>query len=422
MYVVSNKIYCFEGYTLDLRRGCLRCARNEIELRPKSFNLLRYLVENAGRLVSKDELIAAVWPSVVVTDDSLARCMSDVRLALGDSDQRMIKTVPRRGYVFEASVSEPAAVTESTPQPVTIPAQKRGPEQAGLEQRPAECRQLTVMACEFVGLAVLSARLDPEDLRAVTAACQRYCTEIIGQYQGYVAYCHGDGMLVYFGYPDAHEQDAENAVRAGLALIGSSVPLGTGLGVDVLFRVGMASGVVIIGDEPAAGGAIQHAVIGETLNVAARLQAIASAGTLIIADGTRRLVGGLFEYRDLGRLMLEGLAEPARAWQVLGPSGLDSRFEALRTATTPLIGRDEELELLLRRWRQSAHGEGRVVLLSGEPGIGKSRLAVELQEQLQAELHTHLGHFCSPHHQDSALFPIISRLEREAGFQRGDKS
>ena len=173
-------------------------------------------------------------------------------------------------------------------------------------------------------MAVLSARLDPEDLRAVTAACQRYCTEIIGQYQGYVAYCHGDGMLVYFGYPDAHEQDAENAVRAGLALIGSSVPLGTGLGVDVLFRVGMASGVVIIGDEPAAGGAIQHAVIGETLNVAARLQAIASAGTLIIADGTRRLVGGLFEYRDLGRLMLEGLAEPARAWQVLKLFGRSS--------------------------------------------------------------------------------------------------
>jgi hypothetical protein len=141
---------------------------------------------------------------------------------------------------------------------------------------------------------------------------------------------------------------------------------------------------------------------------------------LIIADGTRRLVGGLFEYRDLGRLMLEGLAEPARAWRVLGPSGIDSRFEALRTATTPLIGRDEELELLLRRWRQSAHGEGRVVLLSGEPGIGKSRLAVELQEQLQAELHTHLRHFCSPHHQDSALFPIISWLEREAGFRRGD--
>ena len=155
-------------------------------------------------------------------------------------------------------------------------------------------------------------------------------------------------------------------------------------------------------------------------NTCKNIQAIASAGTLIIADGTRRLVGGLFEYRDLGRLMLEGLAEPARAWQVLGPSCIDSRFEALGTATTPLIGRDEELELLLRRWRQSAHGEGRVVLLSGEPGIGKSRLAVELQEQLQAELHTHLGHFCSPHHQDSALFPIISRLEREAGFQRGD--
>ncbi len=420
MYAISNKIYCFEGYTLDLRRGCLRCARNEIELRPKSFNLLRHLVENAGRLVSRDELIEAVWPSVVVTDDSLARCMSDVRLALGDSEQRMIKTVPRRGYVCEASVTEPAAVTESTPQPVTIAEQKRGLEQAGLEQRPAERRQLTVMACEFVGLAVLSARLDPEDLRAVTAACQRYCTEIIGLYQGCVAHCHGDGILAYFGYPDAHEHDAENAVRAGLTLIGSSVPLGIGLGVDVLFRVGMASGVVIIGDELAAGGAIQRAAIGETPNVAARLQAIASAGTLIIADGTRRLVGGLFEYRDLGRLMLEGLAEPARAWQVLGPSCIDSRFEALRTATTPLIGRDEELELLLRRWRQSAHGEGRVVLLSGEPGIGKSRLAVELQEQLQAELHTHLGHFCSPHHQDSALFPIISRLEREAGFQRGD--
>ena len=223
----------------------------------------------------------------------------------------------------------------------------------------------------------------------------------------------------YFGHPQAHEHDIESAVRGGLTLVEAVTKLDCGSTGPLQLRVGIATGPVVIGDL-LGNGADQHGIIGEAAQLAGSLERVAEPNSVVIAASTRQLVGNLFDCNDLGRMTLNGFSEPIPAWRVLGPSGIDSRFEALRTATTPLIGRDEELELLLRRWRQSAHGEGRVVLLSGEPGIGKSRLAVELQKQLQSELHTHQRHFCSPHHQDSALYPIISQLQQAAGFRRDD--
>ena len=161
-------------------------------------------------------------------------------------------------------------------------------------------------------------------------------------------------------------------------------------------------------------------MVGETPNLAARLQALARPGTLVVADGTRRQIGTLFEIEDLGPQPLAGFAEPQRAWRVVGESGVVSRFEALRSGTTPLVGRDEELDLLLRRWRQAKSGEGRVVLVSGEPGIGKSRLTAALSQRIESEPHIRLRYFCSPHHQDSALYPFIGQLEHAAGFTRDD--
>ena len=443
---VADKVFCFDRYTLDLRRGCLRGEDREVELRPKSFAVLCYLVENAGRLVSKDELIRAVWPKVIVTDDSLTRCVSDVRLALHDHGQRIIKTVPRRGYLLAAPVSQSATdagvpSSAAAAPPVITPAvnilaeapssvgsrnesatDRREPDKARLERRPAERRQLTVMACDLVGLAALSTQLDLEDLREVVAACHGRCTEIIERHHGNVAHYSGDGLVAYFGYPEAHEHDAESAVRAGLTLAGSTAQPGAGLDTRLQLRIGIATGVVVIGDELALGEAKERIAVGGTPNLAGRLRAVANAGSLIIAEGTRRLLGELFAYRDLGPIALDGFAEPVRACQVLGMSTVESRFEAQHTSLTPLVGREEELELLMRRWRQAASGEGRVVLISGEAGIGKSRLTVALEERLKSEPHTRLRCFCSPHHTDSAFYPTIRQLERAVGLERHDAS
>jgi class 3 adenylate cyclase/predicted ATPase len=282
----------------------------------------------------------------------------------------------------------------------------------------AERRQLTVMFCDLVGSTPLSTRFDPEDLREIVGAYHRCVADTVARFAGFVAKYMGDGVLVYFGYPEAHEDDAERAVRTGLAVIDAVGRLATPEPLSV--RLGVASGLVVVGDLIGAGAAQERGVVGETPNLAARLQAVAQPGTLVIADSTRRQIGTLFEIEDLGPQPLAGFAEPQRAWRVVGESGVVSRFEALRSGTTPLVGRDEELDLLLRRWQQAKLGEGRVVLVSGEPGIGKSRLTAALSQRIESEPHTRLRYFCSPHHQDSALHPFIGRLERAAGFARDD--
>jgi len=239
----------------------------------------------------------------------------------------------------------------------------------------AERRQLTVMFTDLVGSTALSVKLDPEDLREIISAYHRRCAEIIIKHGGFVARYIGDGVLAYFGYPQAHEHDAERAVRAGLDLVDAVPKLATNAGSPLQVRVGIATGLVVVGDLIGAGAAQEQTVVGETPNLAARLQALAEPGAVVIAAATRRLTGGLFEYRDLGTVALKGFAENVPAWQVLGASAIESRFEAMRTAMTPLVGRDEEIDLLMRRWEQAKRGEGCVVLISGELAIYRPETA-----------------------------------------------
>ena len=302
---------------------------------------------------------------------------------------------------------------EGNPQPVAKP-------RVVTVTTTAERRQLTVMFCDLVGSTALSARLDPEDLREVIAAYHRTVAEIIARSDGFVSRYMGDGVLVYFGFPQAHEDDAERAVRAGLDAIDAVRRLDVG-SVKLQARVGIATGLVVVGDLIGHGAAQEQSVVGETPNLAARLQALAEPETLVIAAGTRRLVGDLFEYRDLGAVEVKGIAEPVPAWQVLRPSVVESRFEALRgAALTRLVDREEELDLLLQRWAHARTGNGQIVLISGEPGLGKSRIIAALEERLHEDPHLRLRCFCSPYHQDSALFPLVDQLGRVAGFARDD--
>ena len=285
--------------------------------------------------------------------------------------------------------------------------------------RSPERRQVTVLVCDLASTGALASRVDPEELQALIAAYQRCCTPIISRSGGVMGKLAGTEMLAHFGHPQAHEHDIECAVRAGLTLVEAVSKLDCGNAGPLQLRVGIATGSVVVIDL-LGNGADQQMIIGEAPQLARSLERAAEPNTIVIAASTRQLVGNLFDYDDLGQMALNGFDEPARAWRVLGPSGVDSRFEALRAPATPLIGRDEELDLLLRRWRQAVHGDGRVVLLSGEPGIGKSRLTAELQERLHVEPHARLRQFCSPHHGDSALYPVIGQLQRAAGFRRDD--
>jgi class 3 adenylate cyclase/predicted ATPase len=303
----------------------------------------------------------------------------------------------------------PSPVTE---QPFKVP----GPATAPSSE--AERRQVTVMLCDLVGSTALAARLDPEDLREVIGRYHACVAETVSRFDGFVAKYMGDGVLVYFGYPHAHEDDADQAVRAGLALVNAVGELEAPERLQL--RIGIATGLVVVGDLIGAGSAQEQAIVGETPNLAARLQALPEPNAIVIADSTRRLIGGLFELANLGPQSLKGFAEPQRAWRVVAENRALGRFEALRSSITPLVGRAEEIELLLRRWTRAKRGEGQVVLLAGEAGIGKSRLTAALMERVAGEPHTRLRYFCSPQHTDSALYPIIGQMERAAGLAHGD--
>jgi class 3 adenylate cyclase/predicted ATPase len=297
-----------------------------------------------------------------------------------------------------------------------------------LQPGDAERRQLTVMFCDLVGSTALSTRLDPEDLSEVIGAYHRAVTEVVTEFDGFISRYMGDGVLVYFGYPQAHEDDAERAVRAGLSAIAAIGRLDV-KSVKLQARVGIATGLVVVGDLIGAvvgdlieqGSAQEQSVVGETPNLAARLQALAEPDTVVIAAGTRRLVGDLFEYSDLGAVEVKGIAGPVPVWRVLLPKSGPSRFEALRgSALTRLVGRDEEIDILARRWTRAKAGDGQVVLVSGEAGIGKSRVSAALAERLHGEPHIRLRYFCSPYHRDSALFPFVDQLSRASRFARDD--
>jgi predicted ATPase/class 3 adenylate cyclase len=281
-------------------------------------------------------------------------------------------------------------------------------------------RQLTVMFVDLVGSTALSTRLDPEEMGDLIRNYQNTVAGEITRFEGHIAKFLGDGVLAYFGWPRAHEDEAERAARAGLSLTAAVAALAAPGDGALAARVGIATGLVVVGHLVGEEEARERAVVGETPNLAARLQEVAEPGRVVVAEATRRLLGDLFAYRDLGALRLKGFAEPVRVWSILGEGAAESRFDARHASTTALVGRDQELALLLDRWERAKDSEGQVVLLAGEPGIGKSRLVHALRERLGSEPRTPLRHYCSPYHTNSAFYPVIGLLERAAGLQRGE--
>ncbi len=410
----TNLLYLFDNCILDTEQRELRRERNLVPLQPQVFDLLELLIRNRDRVVTKDDLIAAVWGGRIVSESSLTTRINAARTAIGNSgdEQRLIKTFQRKGVRFVGVVREgekpangPAVATPSLAASATP------------DRSPAERRQLTVVSCEL--MIADGGRLDPEDFRDVISHYHRRLAELAGRFAGSIGRSGGRIIPVYFGYPSAHEDDAEQAVHFGLALCGQAGRLQPDTALQLQVRLGIATGQVVIGEID--GNSQGYTPLGEAPEIAAQLQGAADPGTLLINSATRRLVGGLFDCREAASSRKPGSADIQRAWLVLGASSLDSRFEALRPTTlTPLVGREEDLDLLLRRWAQAKTGEGRVVLISGEPGIGKSRLIAEFQNRVRTEVHSPLRFFCAQNLRDSALRPIVVQLERTAGFQDGD--
>ncbi len=297
------------------------------------------------------------------------------------------------------------------------------PPASAAKQQDAERRQLTVMFIDLVGSTALSAKLDPEDMREIIRLYQNTVAGEITRFEGHVAKFMGDGVLAYFGWPKAHEDEAERAVRAGLAVMKAMGRLQAPAGAALQARIGIATGLVVVGDLVGEGAAQEEAVVGDTPNLAARLQGAAEPGTVVIAEATRRLLGDVFELRDLGAQTFKGIQGPTAAFAVLGERALESRFAARHGGgVAPIVGRDQELGLLLERWRQATSGEGQVVLLTGEAGIGKSRITEALVEASAGEPHFLLRYQCSPYNADSALYPVIQHLTFAAGFAAEDST
>lgn len=424
----------FGRFRLDLQRRELSRDGCPIRLRRRSLDILCALASAKGELVSKDELMERLWPGRAVEEGNLHVHVSALRRALGENGDghSYVVTVHGRGYRlaglggFEL-VGLDGLTSQNLPSPknqatgsdcVADPSSDAsGPERMPVLER----RQLTVISAELIGAARLATLLDPEDLTTALTAVYHYCSVTITRFGGSIFRLAGGIMLGHFGYPQADEHDAEQAITAGLAIIGG-IRNFEAAGQALQLRLGIATGPVVVGDLVEEGGYETRGLIGETVNLAEALQRTAEPSAVVIADSTRCLVGDLFDVRRCD-LALEGFEQPVEAYKVLRASGVDSRFQALRgLRLTPLIGREEEVELLLRRWQRTKSAELRVVLITGEPGIGKSRLCVELQERIGREPHTCLRYFCSPHHQDSALYPVIRQIEVASGFERSDIS
>ena len=285
----------------------------------------------------------------------------------------------------------------------------------------AERRHMTLMFCEIIGLATLTAELDPEDMAELIRASQSTIAAAVTRFDGHVAKWVGDGATIYFGYPRAHEDDAERAARAGLALIEAIAGLGREQGVTLELRIGISSGLVVVGELIGEGEARERGVVGDTANLAARLRSLAEPGSIMVSEPTRRLLGRSFELKPLGPQSLKGFKSPVATWLVLREQEIVSRFDASRPeALTPFVGREEEIALLTERWHRAVAGNGQVVTLAGEAGIGKSRILASLRERLRAERHIVMRYQCSPHHLNDTFYPVIGQIWHAAGFVSGE--
>jgi DNA-binding winged helix-turn-helix (wHTH) protein/predicted ATPase len=403
-------------FRLDVRNDLLWHGTKPVALGKRAIALLRAMVERPGELVSKDTLIEAAWSGQIVEENNLTVQIAALRQVLSTAPDggRWIETMPRRGYRFVGPVVTEAQKTaiETSPQVDTasIPAASPLAE--------AERRQVSVMSCELISGAGPTDGTDLEDRREAVEVFRRCISEIVGRYSGHLVSYLGNTALVVFGYPAAHEDDAERVVRVGLELCTAVRCLRSDANAPMQSRVGIATGLVIIGD--GAEGRDRE-IVGDTPDLAARLRLSAQPDTVVIEAATRRLVGDLFDCHDLNTLDTVGGAGPMCRWQAVGESAVENRFEALRgPALSSLIGRDEETGLLLRCWARAKGGAGQIVLISGEPGIGKSRLAAWLAAEVAAEPHTRLRYQCSAHHCDSVLHPFVVQLGRAARLAPGD--
>ena len=408
-------IYLFADCRLDADRRELQRGSKLVPMEPQVFDLLEFLLRNRTRVVSKDELLAVVWNGRIVSESTVGSRIAAAREAIGDDGkaQGLIRTAPRRGLRFVADVREMTAqdCREAGQAPPVNARIDTSPARPGA-LRGAERRQVTILACDALHRASRSEGVDIEDARDALIAIQACVREVVGRYGGVTARNVAGGLIAYFGYPRAHEDAAEQAVRAALAAV-ELLDKSGGTAGSLRPRVAVATGLVVADKaDDAAGGEVP--VFGETSTLVASVLDRAGPDEVLISDSTRRLLGSLFEFRDLGRVRVKGCAQPVPIWQALRESTIGSRFDALRGSHGELFGREEELQFLLRRWEQTKGGCGRIVLVTGEAGIGKSRLVRALQESISDEQHTGLVHFCSPHHRGSSLHPIIARLLQTA--------
>ena len=426
--------YVFGECVFDTEQYILHRRDRSIPLQPKVFQVLQYLLTHRDRVIAKQELCEQVWPAQFISDATVEGVIKAIRRAVGDDGrtQWCLQTRRGQGYRFVAPLREPAGVSPHAERPEAqrSAASRDEPPQAPMPHAsdPSDVsrRQLTVLSCELVGATPLFEQLDPEDLQEVLLAAHTVCEEVITRFDGYTAQYLGDGLLVYFGYPQAHEDDAQRAVWTGLGIIEAITHLNTRLehdyGVELVVRLGMHTGAVVVGTRGRPGQQDTLAV-GATPTIASRLLEVAVPETVVLSAATRRLVGATFDLEDLGLQTLKGLSVPLQIYRVRGASAAASRFEAATAiGLTPLVGREEEIGLLLRRWEHAKDGEGQVMVLGGEPGIGKSRLLQVLCERVVEDPHLCLRYQCSPYSSHSAFYPITVHLERAAQFARDDTS
>jgi class 3 adenylate cyclase/tetratricopeptide (TPR) repeat protein len=428
--------WTFGPFILDPANACLWRGTEAVALPPKVFDVLHYLVMHPDRLVTKDALLEAVWPETAVSEAVVRIAIGEVRRALGDTAQasRYIATVQRRGYRFVAPVvahteevpeTRAAGLSEAPPpdRPAASARPRVPPLPAALGPPEAERRPLTVLCCDLVDATRLASRLDPEAFRDVVRAYHQTCTAVIERFDGYVAQYLGDGLLVYFGYPVAHEDDAQRAVWTGLGIVAALDPLNTHLALPpedrVAVRLGVHTGVVVVGDV-GAGAHQEPLTVGETPQIAARLHHLASSNTLVISAATYQRIAGYFTCEACGELALRGLAPPLRVYRVLRASGVQSRLEvAAARGLTPLVGRGPEVELLRERWTRVKAGMGQVVVLAGEAGIGKSRLVQVLKDHVAHEAHLCWECRGVSYYQHTPLYPLTACLQHWLQWQPG---